>query len=104
MSDLARELFDRYRTLRQTSEKMSDIVLSLFEDSGSFATATKCCGYLEDMPIWRPTYKQRLRQAVEDNNQISRAWGVKARVEALIAENDPDPPAASSPNDDDIPF
>ena len=39
--DMAKELFDVYRKNKQTQVIMSDVVVGLFEDSGSFAEAKR---------------------------------------------------------------
>jgi hypothetical protein len=85
---LARELFDAYRRNRQTQRRMSEVVVGLFEQSNSFAEATARVGYLEDLEHWEPSYAARLRSALRANNQISRAWGVPDRLNALMSKWD----------------
>ncbi|SRR6266496_2212008 len=85
---LARELFDAYRTNKQTQRKMSEILIGLFEDSRSFARAKERIGYLEDLTSWEPSFSTRIRSAVKNNSQISESWGVPERVEALAKKWD----------------
>lgn len=80
---LARELFDAYRKNKQSQKRMGEVLLNLFEDSGSFAAAKTRIGYLEQLEIWDSSYVPRLEAAVEANSQISGSWGVPERVQAL---------------------
>jgi hypothetical protein len=82
--ELARELFDSFRKNKQTQRRMSEVMVALFEESGSFAHAKERIGYLEELEVWDPSYSVRIRAAAKSNNQIDGSWGVPARVEALI--------------------
>jgi nucleoside 2-deoxyribosyltransferase len=81
---LARELFDAYRKNKQTQRRMGDVLVGLFEQSGSFADAKNRIQYLEELETWEPAYSARIRTAVEGNSQISNSWGVPERVESLV--------------------
>lgn len=81
---LARELFDAYRKNKQTQRRMSEMLVGLFEQSGSFADAKARIGYLEDLAHWEPSFSTRVRSAANNNHQISNSWGVPERVTALI--------------------
>lgn len=81
---LARELFDAYRKNKQTQKRMSEVVVGLFEESGSFAEAKELMGYLEDLEVWEPSFSTRIRSAVKSNSQVSGSWGVSDRVEKLV--------------------
>ena len=83
-SELARELFDSYRKNKQTQRRMGEVLVSLFEQSGSFADAKARMSYLEELEVWEASFSNRLRTAAEANNQIYGSWGVPARVEALV--------------------
>lgn len=82
--DLARELFDSYRKNKQTQKKMGEVVVGLFESSWSFAAAKQHMDYLEELEIWEPSFSSRIRAASQSNSQVSGAWGVPERVEALV--------------------
>jgi nucleoside 2-deoxyribosyltransferase len=82
--DMAKELFDVYRTNKQTQEIMADVLVGLFEDSGSFAEAKTRMGYLEEIEHWKASYSSRIASAVEFNSQISGSWGVGSRVSSLV--------------------
>jgi hypothetical protein len=82
--DLARELFDSYRKNKQTQKKMGEVVVGLFENSWSFAAAKQHMDYLEELEIWEPSFSSRIRAASQSNSQVSGAWGVPQRVEALV--------------------
>jgi nucleoside 2-deoxyribosyltransferase len=65
-SQLASELFDCYRSNKQTEKKMGEVVVSLFEVSNSFADAKERMGFLEEIRNWDclsdHVLHQRLRQ------------------------------------------
>jgi hypothetical protein len=80
---LAKELFDSYRRNKQTQKRMAEVLINLFEDSGSFAVAKARIGYLEDLESWDPAFVPRLEAMVDANSQISGSWGVQERVQKL---------------------
>lgn len=80
---LAKELFDSYRKNKQTRKRMAEVLMSLFEDSGSFAAAKARIGYLEEIESWDAAFVSRLEAMVAANSQISGSWGVPERVEKL---------------------
>ncbi len=82
--DIARELFDCYRKNKQTQRKMSGVLVSLFEASGSFAAAKERVAYLEELEVWDASFSARIHAATQSNSQITHSWGVPGRVEALI--------------------
>ena len=82
-STLARELFESYRKNKQTKKRMSEVLISLFEQSGAFAEAKARIGYLEELDIWEPSFARRILAAAESNGQINGSWGVPKRVESL---------------------
>jgi hypothetical protein len=81
---LAGELFDSYRKNKQTQGRMADLVVSLFEGSGSFAEAKTHAGWLGELTTWEPSFTKRIRAAVKDNRQVSGSFGVPERVERLL--------------------
>jgi hypothetical protein len=80
---LAHELFDSYRKNKQTQPRMAEVLVDLFEDSGSFAAARTRVGYLEKLEVWEPAFVSRIQAALESNSQISKSSGVPGRVDAL---------------------
>jgi hypothetical protein len=82
-SELALGLFESYRKNKQTQKKMSEILVGLFEQSGSFAEAKRRIGYLEELEVWEPSYATRISSAAETNIQIEQSWAVPARVASL---------------------
>jgi nucleoside 2-deoxyribosyltransferase len=80
---LAKELFDSYRKNKQTQKRMAEVLMNLFEDSGSFAAAKSRIGYLEDLESWDSSFVPRLGAMLEANSQISGSWGVPERVQKL---------------------
>jgi hypothetical protein len=81
---LAHELFDAYRKNKQTQQRMAEVLVGLFEESGSFAEAKARVGYLEELETWESSFTNRIRGAVENNPQVANSWGVPKRVEALL--------------------
>lgn len=80
---LAKELFEAYRKNKQTQKRMAEVLVSLFEDSDSFAFAKIRIGYLEQLEIWDPSFVHRIEAAVQSNSQIEGSWGVPERVQRL---------------------
>lgn len=80
---LARELFDAYRKNKQTQRRMAEVLVSLFEDCGSFAAAKARIGYLEQLEVWDSSFVPRLEAALEANSQVASSWGVPDRVQQL---------------------
>lgn len=83
---LARELFDAYRKNKQSRSRMAEVLITLFEESRSFAEAKARVGYLEDLSIWKPGFTPRIEAAIEANSQISGSWSVPERVAAIAAK------------------
>jgi hypothetical protein len=81
---LAAELFDAYRKNKQTQRRMAEVLVGLFEESGSFAEAKSWIGYLEELEIWDPAFSTRIGAAAQGNSQVREAWGVPERADALI--------------------
>jgi len=80
---IARELFDSYRKNKQSQRRMAENLLSLYEDSCSFADAKARIGYLEELEVWQSSFTPRVEAALAANSQISGSWGVPERVVAL---------------------
>lgn len=80
---LAKELFEAYRKNKQTQKRMAEVLVSLFEESGSFAFAKTRIGYLEELEVWDPSFVHRIEAAANSNSQIEGSWGVPERVRKL---------------------
>jgi hypothetical protein len=65
---------------------MAEVLVGLFEQSGSFADAKAQIANLEELDFWEPSYSTRIRSSAKGNSQVSGAWGVPGRVEALVAK------------------
>lgn len=81
---LARELFDTFRENKQTQRRMAEVLVGLFEESGSFVQAKARIAYLEAISKWEPSFATRILAAVENNGQVRNSFGVPERVEALV--------------------
>lgn len=80
---IAKELFDAYRKNKQTQKRMGEVLVSLFEESGSFAMAKTRIGYLEQLETWDSSFIPRIEAALDSNSQIEGSWGVSERVHQL---------------------
>jgi hypothetical protein len=81
---LSRAVFDVLAKHKQTKDRLTDAVVSQLENSESFADAKANVGLLENLEFWRPGFAVRLEQAIKQNSQIREAFGVSARIRALI--------------------
>ncbi len=68
-AELARELFEAYRKNKQTQRRMGEVLVGLFEESGSFADAKVRIAYLEDLEVWEPSFSTRVRSAAGSHGQ-----------------------------------
>jgi hypothetical protein len=82
-TELAHQIFKAYYKNKQTKKAMSEVLVRLFEQSGSFQEAKARIGYLEELDVWEPSFAKRILLAAESNGQINGSWGVEARVEKL---------------------
>jgi len=80
---LAKELFEAYRKNKQTQKRIGEVLVSLFEESGSFAFAKTRIGYLEELEVWDRSFVHRIEAAANSNSQIEGSWGVPERVQKL---------------------
>jgi hypothetical protein len=60
---LAREIFDALRKNKQTQDKMAEIVVTLFENSGSFDAAKN-----------RMAYLRKRNHSASSYQALTRAW------------------------------
>ncbi len=80
---LAHQIFKAYHKNKQTKKLMSEVLVRLFEESGSFLEAKARIGYLEELEVWESSFANRILMAEESNGQINGSWGVPRRVENL---------------------
>jgi hypothetical protein len=85
-AQLATELFNAYRSNKQTREQLAHGVVATFESSDSFALAKRNVGLLEALEYWEPAFSTRIQKAAENNGQIQSSWGVPERVAALVGK------------------
>jgi hypothetical protein len=81
---IAAELFDAFRAGKETQKRMSNVIVDMFVESGSFKEAKTYMRYLEELTAWDSAFATRIRSAVKHNGQVSGSFGVPERVEALI--------------------
>jgi hypothetical protein len=86
-AQLARELFDAYRKHKKTQARMAEILVSLFEESDSYAIARARIGYLEELETWDPSFSTRLQAALKNTSSVytppTRQGPVLAHVAAV---------------------
>ena len=81
---IAKELFEAAIDHKKLQNRMADVVVGLFVNSGSFAAAKERIAYVERLKVWEASYSRRLTKAVKNNGQISGSWGVSAQVAKLV--------------------
>ncbi|UPH70755.1 toll/interleukin-1 receptor domain-containing protein [Abyssibius alkaniclasticus] len=99
---IAKELCEAYRKHPKTRQKFSDIIIDRFCSSGSFWEAKELCSQVEELEIWKPEYKGRLRDAITNNSQVKYSWGVPEKIESVILQRDPD--TITNENSAEMPF
>ena len=82
--DLAQRQFDILRKNPKTRTKMAEAAVEHFGESSSFEIAKERMSLLEKLEYWDESLSKRARSALQDNGQISDAWGVRDRLERLI--------------------
>ncbi len=63
---------------------MSDVTVGLFEASNNYMDARSRVNNLELLEFWDQTYSDRVLEALKQNSQVSGAFGVRKKVEALV--------------------
>lgn len=81
---IAKELFEAAIDHKKLQDKMADVVIDLFINSGSFSTAKERVEYVERLKVWDPSYSARIKKAVKTNSQVGSSWGVPEQVDALV--------------------
>jgi hypothetical protein len=81
---IAKGVFEILLRNSSTQKKITASIVSLFEDSDSFAAARRNMDKLEMVRSLDTELKDRLLQALAKNSQISQSYHVPARLEALI--------------------
>lgn len=83
---IAKELFEAAIVHKKLQKRMASILIDLFVNSGSFASAKARIFYLEQLTVWDATFSNRIKKASVENSQISGSWGVPEQVDALITK------------------
>lgn len=81
---LALDIFDSLLKNKKTSKKITQGILHKFENSGSFYTANVNMTLVEKIAFWDKNLIERLKNAVENNSQISHSFGVSSRVNNIV--------------------
>lgn len=83
-AEIAKELFEAVIEHKKLQDKMASVLVDLFVNSGSFATAKSRVAYLERLKVWDESFSDRIKKALKTNSQVSGSWGVPDQVNALI--------------------
>jgi hypothetical protein len=67
-AELGKRLFDGYRKNKQTQKRMAEVLVTLFEESTSFAAAKERIGHLEELEVWDASFVSRIKAAVQSNS------------------------------------
>lgn len=82
--DLAESIFQVTLKHHATQGQMAQALVTLFEMSNSFAEARASAAKLERVVAWDEALVARVRRAVSENDQISKAWDVPEKVERIL--------------------
>ena len=81
---------------KQTQQRMSEVLIGMFEESGSFADAKNNMGLLEEIGTWQPTFSTRyvlpLKQihrykALGAFQNGQRLWSINGKQKVLSRRN-----------------
>jgi hypothetical protein len=81
---IVQQIFEILLKHKQTQKRMSESLVSRFENSDSFAEAKTNIGLLEQAVYWDKRLLDAIGTAAEENDQIDGSYGVPNRVAALI--------------------
>jgi hypothetical protein len=81
---LAETIFNSLNKNKKTNKKLADSLMYKFENSDSFADAKYNIELIEKLEYWDKKLIRRLKNAKENNSQISHSFGVPERIKSLI--------------------
>jgi len=81
--DLANEIFGILLNHKQTSRRMSEALVSMLENSDSFAAAKANIALVEQAKYCDASLADRLRAVIAENVQVASSFGVPLRVTKL---------------------
>lgn len=77
-SEIANELFLAASVHKKLQERMASVLIDMFVNSGSYATAKLRITYLENLKVWGDGFSARLLKACDENSQIRFLGGPRA--------------------------
>jgi hypothetical protein len=80
---LAKEIYEAYSVHQATRNVMTEAVLQLFEQAPTFARAKEIKDLLWTQPGLNASHVDRLRRALESNDQLSGSFTVPGAISAL---------------------
>jgi len=82
---LAEMLFKIFLRHPQTKRRMAETVVNKFVLTNSYDEAKSNMSMLESVEYWDASLSKIVKKSVNENNQISEAWGIPERVNKFIA-------------------
>jgi hypothetical protein len=82
---IAEDLLNIFIANKLTTSRMSEALVTLFEQSDTFREAIARAKLLERVKVWTAQLAERLEAAVVNNDQIQAAYGVPERVRKILA-------------------
>jgi hypothetical protein len=80
-------IFDVLVQHELTASVMARAIVSQFAESSSYNDARRNMGLVERVKTWSPQLLTELEQARAKNHEISDAFGVPRRIEAIIEQH-----------------
>ena len=86
-TETAEAIFDILVSNDLTAARMSDALVNLTANAGSFYEAIEGSKLLGRVTRWTPELLRELEESIESNNQVSGAFGAPGRIRAIIARH-----------------
>jgi hypothetical protein len=83
-SSIAQAVFDILIHHPLSTQRMTEALVDRLQASRNWDAAKRNIGLLEGTEKLNPSQVGRLMRAIEENDQVSRAWGVSDRIKRLI--------------------
>ena len=83
---LAEMLFKIFLRHTQTKRRMAEAVANKFVLTDSYDEAKSNMSLLESVEYWDASLSKIVKRAVNENNQISEAWGISERVNKFVSD------------------
>jgi hypothetical protein len=84
---IAKAIFGVLVSHELTSAKIAPLLVEQFSGSQSYVDAMRNAGLMKSIVRWTPEHLREIEQALETNDQISRAYGVPEIVRAIVEKH-----------------